>query len=198
MMTSKLLASSLLLIGLSGFGLTVYAVGPSIASSVKGSVVADVSGSAGQTSAGLPSLSGSTNGNGITLEASKAITATEPLTGSLKIATAIANYFKVPVADVAMLHDGGWGYGEIFKLYALAQDSGKTVAEIKAMRDAGQGWGQIAKALKLSPGNQGANLGSIVRGNNGARTPGQSEREGKGKAPNGKGKDNGNDKDNGD
>ncbi len=187
MMASKLLASSLLVIGLSCFGLAAYAVGPNIASSVKGSVVADVSGSTERTGAGSPSLPGSSGSDEIPLDASKAITATEPLTGSLKIATAIANYFKVPVADITKLHDSGWGYGEIFKLYSLAQASGKTVAEIKALRDSGQGWGQIAKALNLSPGNHGANLGSIMRQQHG--NPPTEHGKVKGKSPGAKGGD---------
>ena len=180
-----LLASSLLVIGLSGIGVAVYTVGPNVVSSVKGSVIADVSGSTERTGAGSPSVPGPSGSDEITLDASKAITATEPLTGSLKIATAIANHFKVSVADITKLHDGGWGYGEIFKLYALAQASGKTVAEIKAMRDSGEGWGQIAKALNQSPGNHGNNLGSIMRQGNG--NPPTEHGNGKGKSPGAKG-----------
>jgi len=187
MMKTKLLVASLLLISLSGFGLAAYAVGPNIASSVKGTVLADLSGSTEQTKAGSPSVPGSPVPDRNALDASEAVTETESLTGSLKIATAIGNHFKVPVADITKLHDSGWGYGEIFKLYALAKASGKTVAEIKAMRDAGQGWGEIAKAMNLSPGNHGANLGSIMRQQRG-NAPTE-HGKGKGKSPGAKGGD---------
>jgi hypothetical protein len=185
MMKTKLFASSLLLIGLSALTLAAYAAGLNFASSVKGRVLADVSGPTEQTNTGSPLLPGSSGANGTTLDASKAITATGTLTGSLKIATAIANFFKVPVADITKLHDSGWGYGEIFKLYSYAQASGKSVADIMAMRDAGQGWGEIAKALNLSPGNHGVNLGSIMRPQQGGPPTGHGQ--GKGKSPGAKG-----------
>lgn len=95
-----------------------------------------------------------------------ALTDTAPMTGSLKIVTAITKFFSgtVTAAEVIALHDAGWGYGEIFRLYKLAKESGKTIAEIQAMLDAGKGWGEIARALGLLPGNKGVNLGAAVSG----------------------------------
>lgn len=98
------------------------------------------------------------------------VTGTLTLTGTNKIAEAITKYFSgtltttVTVSDVLGLHNDGWGFGEIFKLYLLAQESGKTPDEIKALRDSGMGWGVIAKSLDLSPGNGGKNLGAAVSG----------------------------------
>ncbi len=98
------------------------------------------------------------------------VTGTLTLTGTNKIAEAITNYFSgtltttVTVSDVLALHNEGWGFGEIFKLYLLAAESGKSPDEIKAMRDSGMGWGVIAMSLNLSPGNGGKNLGAAVSG----------------------------------
>jgi hypothetical protein len=98
------------------------------------------------------------------------VTSTLDLTGTNKIAEAITQYFSgtltatLAVSDVIGLHDQGWGFGEIFKLCLLAQESGKTPDQIKALRDSGMGWGEIANSLDLSPGNKGKNLGAAVSG----------------------------------
>ena len=109
------------------------------------------------------------------------VTETLDLTGTNKIAEAIVTYFSgtltftstvmtttvtttVGVSDVLALHNEGWGFGEIFKLYQLAVESGMTPDQIKAMRDSGLGWGQIAMDLNLAPGNKGKNLGAAVSG----------------------------------
>jgi hypothetical protein len=42
---------------------------------------------------------------------------------------------------VTALHDSGWGYGDIEKLYEMAKASGKSVTNIEAMRASGKGWG---------------------------------------------------------
>jgi hypothetical protein len=63
---------------------------------------------------------------------------------------------------VVTLHDAGWGYGEIFKLYRLSVVSGRTVTDVKSLRDAGMGWGNIAKRLNVRPGNAGVNLGAAM------------------------------------
>ena len=122
----------------------------------------------GAPNATLPRLSG--NGWGLGTNVTSTITSTLNLTGTDKIAEAITQYFSgtltttVTVSDVVELHNSGWGFGEIFKLYLLAQESGKTVDQIKALRDSGMGWGEIAKSLDLSPGNKGKNLGAAVSG----------------------------------
>jgi hypothetical protein len=65
--------------------------------------------------------------------------ASEQDDGSLKVATAIANEFSVAVKDVTALHDKGWGYGEIEKLYEMARESGASVSLIEPMRTGGKG-----------------------------------------------------------
>jgi hypothetical protein len=109
-------------------------------------------------------------GDDVTGTITGTITSTLTLTGTNKIIDAITRYFSgtltntVTVSDVIALRDDGWGFGEIFRLYELAKESGKSPDEIKAMRDSGMGWGEIAKALNLSPGNKGNNLGAAVSG----------------------------------
>lgn len=94
------------------------------------------------------------------------ISSTLMMSGSNKVATAITNFFSgtISATQVISLHQSGWGYGEIFKLYLLAQRSGKSVDAIMKMRDDHMGWGIITKALELFPGNKGTNLGAAVSG----------------------------------
>ncbi len=100
------------------------------------------------------------------LDTTTTVTSTATLTGSAKIADAITRFFSgtVTATQVIALRNAGWGYGEIFRLYLLAQRSGKTAADVQAMRDAGMGWGEIAQKLGLTPGNKGVNLGAAVSG----------------------------------
>jgi hypothetical protein len=99
-------------------------------------------------------------------ETTTPFTYTIPFSGSNKVALDIASYFSSSITSVVQLHESGWGYGEIYKLYSYAKQTGKTIAEIQAMRDSGMGWGQIASALNLTPGNAGDNLGGVVSGRN--------------------------------
>ncbi len=98
------------------------------------------------------------------------ITSTLTVSGTNKIIDAITQYFSgtltntATISDIVGLRNDGWGYGEIFKLYELAAESGQSPDDIKAMRDSGMGWGQIAMALGQSPGNKGNNLGAAVSG----------------------------------
>ncbi len=116
----------------------------------------------------LSTLSGTDMGLETTMTST--VTSTLNLTDTNKVAEAITKFFSgtvtttLTVSDVVGLHNQGWGYGEIFKLYALAQESGMTPDQIKALRDGGMGWGEIAKLLDLSPGNKGNNLGAAVSG----------------------------------
>jgi hypothetical protein len=120
----------------------------------------------------LNSTLSSLSGTGLELETNMTgtVTSTLNLTGTNKVTEAITKYFSgtltttVTVSDVVGLHNDGWGFGEIFKLYLLAQESGNSVDQIKALRDSGMGWGEIAKSLDLSPGNKGKNLGAAVSG----------------------------------
>jgi hypothetical protein len=123
-------------------------------------------------SANLPlnSIDDLESGDDVTGTITGTITSTLTLTGTNKIIDAITQYFSgtltntVTVSDVVGLRDDGWGYGEIFRLYELAKETGQSPDEIKAMRDSGMGWGQIAMALGVSPGNKGNNLGAAVSG----------------------------------
>ena len=83
---------------------------------------------------------------------------------SLKVATAIANKFGVAVSNVTALHNSGWGYGDIEKLYEMAKTSGKSVTDIEAMRASGKGWGEIAASLNTSVSGPDLNLGAILSG----------------------------------
>ena len=108
----------------------------------------------------------------MTLQTTVPPTDTTPFTYTLtfsnsnKVAIDLSNYFSVSITSVVQLHEAGWGYGEIYRLYSYAEKTGKTPAEIQAMRDAGMGWGEIAKALNLAPGNAGDNLGGVISGRN--------------------------------
>jgi len=54
-----------------------------------------------------------------------------------------AQSFGVPYADLATLHDLGYGIGEIGRIYLLAETSGATPAQILVEREQGGGWGAI-------------------------------------------------------
>ncbi len=116
----------------------------------------------------LSTFSGTDMGLGTTVTST--VTSTLNLTDTNKIAEAITKFFSgtvtttLTVSDVVGLHNQGWGFGEILKLYGLAKESGRTPDQIKALRDSGMGWGEIAKSLDLSPGNKGDNLGAAVSG----------------------------------
>ncbi len=95
-------------------------------------------------------------------------TATPVLSGTLtpsecpglKVATTIADYFTVPVAQVCAQHASGLGYGMLFRAYDLAKATGQTVEAILAQHAAGMGWGQLYKDAALQPGGRG--LGSAM------------------------------------
>ncbi|MCL4506514.1 MAG: hypothetical protein M1434_04750 [Chloroflexi bacterium] len=99
-------------------------------------------------------------------DVSGTMTSTNPYTHSNRVALSIALEFSVSVTSVVDLHNSGWGYGEIFKLYEFAQVSGKTPDEIQAMRTSGLGWGQIAQALgiKVGEGNGHGKDGDVISG----------------------------------
>lgn len=96
-------------------------------------------------------------------------------TNNQKIAQAIADAFKVPVADILALHDKNMGYGEIVVAYTLAQKSGKSVSEVLALRTTGQGWGTIAKTFNPEHAKL-TKLGQVLNGKQTAKTdaPGNS------------------------
>jgi hypothetical protein len=67
------------------------------------------------------------------------------------VAAAIAEYYKVTVAEVEAIKASGpnWGYGNIIKLYSFAQMANTAPAEIKQLRDAGLSWNAIASKFDL-------------------------------------------------
>lgn len=81
------------------------------------------------------------------------------------VATMIAAFFNLDVAQVQTWHDDDrMGYGEIAIALFLAQSGDTSVEEIIALYHEGLGWGEIAKELGLAPGSKGRNLGAIVSG----------------------------------
>ena len=92
--------------------------------------------------------------------------------GAGHIANAIADTFEAPVADVVALHDGGIGFGAIFKLYLLAAAGDGTALAISDVEEKGEGgfaFGKLFKELTdgvsaLTDGEEGLpkNLGEAV------------------------------------
>ncbi len=70
------------------------------------------------------------------------------------VAAAIAQYYRVSVAEVEAIKASGpnWGYGNIIKLYSFAQMANTAPAEIKQLRDAGLSWTAIASKFELRGG----------------------------------------------
>lgn len=116
-----------------------------------------------------------------TLGATGMVSHTEPISGSNMIDNAISLFFSVdvtrtvPVTDVVNLRSDGYGYGEIAKLYFLANFLGlnpdlglgfdDAVTVIRATREISKtGWGRLTMDFGLRPGNHGCNLGMIVSG----------------------------------
>ncbi|MGQ9676759.1 MAG: hypothetical protein ACUVX1_13945 [Chloroflexota bacterium] len=96
--------------------------------------------------------------------------------GQDKIAEAMAERFEVDEDTVGELRASGLGWGEIYHLLRIAEESISSADSVEATttitdtlqtileaRD-GQGLGDIAKQFGLHPGNKGNNLGSAVSG----------------------------------
>jgi hypothetical protein len=93
-------------------------------------------------------------------------TTTPPISGTGKlnpVAIMISLAFDVPVEEVVALHESGYGFGNITKIYAYTL-SGRSVEEIVALRESGMGWGEIRKEYGLPPGQPRPNLGQIMSG----------------------------------
>lgn len=91
--------------------------------------------------------------------------------GAQAVAQAIANTFEVSPDEVLALHDGGVGFGAIFKLYLLAVAGDTTVEALQAAveGDGGFAFGKLFKEnadelAALSAGEDGMpkNLGQAV------------------------------------
>jgi hypothetical protein len=165
MFSSKLILVALTVLGLGGFG---------VAAASGDAKVADGTGAMNTAVMTVDDIGGDqdvpdliVNGDaGLNLNTtvSSSLTSTLELSGSVRPAIAIATAFSTTLTDVIQLHDSGWGFGEIYKLYDLARLTGMTPAQIQALRDSGLGWGQIEAQLGVKHGNHGDNLGGIVSG----------------------------------
>ena len=67
------------------------------------------------------------------------------------VANALATEFDVEVSEIIALHCAGNGFGNIARVYLLAEASNTPVADILAMRADGMGWGHIARELGVHP-----------------------------------------------
>ncbi len=68
------------------------------------------------------------------------------------VASRLAKAFDVSYAEIMNWHCSGFGFGEIAKAYALADESDDmTAADIFALRQAGGGWGKIIKDSGVAP-----------------------------------------------
>ncbi len=91
------------------------------------------------------------------------ITSTLPVTGQLKIALAVAKTFSTTVAQVMAIRAQGLGWGEVYKVFLLAQLTGQSPTAIVNTRQSGQGWGEIFKAAGQNPGQGKNNLGQSIK-----------------------------------
>ncbi len=134
---------------------------------------------------------------------------TDTLPTTHPVGIIIAVFFQIPYTQVMDLHNEGFGFGEIARVYLMADVLSGTLTpdEILTMRQDGMGWGQIMKENDFAPGGKG--LGSIMRNkpvtsepgaaiapkgpkpdndNNGTNCPGNScNAPGQQKSPKGKG-----------
>ncbi|WP_284139362.1 DUF5667 domain-containing protein [Virgibacillus sp. LDC-1] len=83
------------------------------------------------------------------LEEEKAVTLEEKRQEAYLVANVVKD---LDPEKVKTLREQGFGFGEIVKVVALAQESGKTEDEIAAMLNEGKGYGEIAKELNVDPG----------------------------------------------
>jgi hypothetical protein len=127
------------------------------------------------------------------------VTATPPVSptapGQTKIAETIMDVFGVTMSEVmAIRKTTGWG--NVYRIFRLAQQTNVTPDEIADMR-ATKGWGPIYKELGARPG-KGNNLGQAVSGKGTDSTdshhPSRSNDNDRGRGQSNNGKGNSNDK----
>ena len=89
------------------------------------------------------------------------VTGTLPMTQP--VAAAIASYFNISYTEVISLHEAGYGFGVIARVYltALRSNGVLTPTHLLDLFNSGMGWGQIKKEYDLHPGGNG--LGTIMR-----------------------------------
>lgn len=97
-----------------------------------------------------------------TLHATSAVTSTTKITGTVRIATLVANYFEQRVQDILALHAQDIGFGNLVKALFLVVEADVTLEQILEMRRQDIGWGEIREDLGLHPGMSHASLGQIV------------------------------------
>lgn len=118
------------------------------------------------------------------------ITGTGELTGSVRIATALANYFDYDVQEILDLHAADLGFGNIAKALFTSLAANISLADVLALRAQDIGWGEIRQSLGLPAGTAHQSLGQVVgRGNAKAPDwvpPGQAKKLAKGQGPKGK------------
>ena len=87
---------------------------------------------------------------------------TDTLPTTHPVGSLIALFLNIPYTQVMELHNEGWGFGEIARVYLTAMASGGalTPEDLLAMRQEGVGWGQIKKDYGIHPGGNG--LGAIM------------------------------------
>jgi hypothetical protein len=97
-----------------------------------------------------------------TLYATSAVTNTTQMTGTVRIATLVADYFEQKVQDILALRAQDIGFGNLVKAFFLVMEADVTLEQILEMRRQDIGWGEIRKDLGLHPGMPHASLGQIV------------------------------------
>lgn len=100
------------------------------------------------------------------IAATQEITGTDELTGSLRIATALAVYFNRSAQEILALHAAEWGFGNIAKALFTALEANVSLEQVLQLREQGVGWGEIRQGLELAAGMPHQSLGQIMgRGN---------------------------------
>lgn len=60
-------------------------------------------------------------------------------------------YFNRPAGEIAALRTEGFGYGEIVKIFVIAEMSRKATPDLLAENRKGYGWGALSVKLGLNP-----------------------------------------------
>ncbi len=114
-------------------------------------------------------------GDGVTVDDDDvSVQAGEDGEGAGQVAEVIATSFDADEGDVTALHEAGFGFGAIFKLYLLAAAGDETAADILASGEKGEGGFAFGKLFKesadevsaLTAGEDGMpkNLGQAMSG----------------------------------
>ncbi len=132
-----------------------------------------------QATAASPSAAASTGPSILTAEAAASgelsaalvVTGTPPMTGTLRIATLLAQYFDRDVEEILALHADEFGFGSIAKALFTAVEADVPLEQILDMRLQEMGWGEIRQELGLHPGMPHASLGTVISQGHGHKGP---------------------------